>query len=461
MGTLALMLKERGHIVTGSDTGAYPPMSDLLARAGIPVNEGYRAELVRAADVTIIGNAVTRGNPEVEEVLSSRLRHFSMAQAIREFFLQEKEVIAVTGTHGKTTTTALLAHIMTSAGMDPSFLVGGVARNFDSNYRLGTGKHFIIEGDEYDSAFFEKVPKFSIYRPHNIVITSLEFDHADIYRDLAEIELWFKRLVRTIPSNGAVVYSASYPSIPAVLQGSTSVLRSFGSAAADYTWRMGPAAGGGSRAEISVSGPEGTVTALTSLIGRFNCENVAAASAMALLMGVEPRAIESGIAGFTGVRRRQELIYERDRVAVFEDFAHHPTAIRGVLSAVRERFPDRTIWALYEPRSATSRRNVFQKELPEALTVADRILIKTIFKPGAIDEADRLDVGLVRDDCNAMGKSAHVFDSVDGIIGALRAALDPSERHAIVIMSNGGFDGIYTKIIPVLDGLLARPSGAN
>ena len=222
MGTLASMLHERGHAVSGSDQNIYPPMSDILQKSGMKLHGGFSASHVGSPDLVIVGNAISRGNPEVEHVLNRRIPYRSMAGALREFFLEGKEVVAVAGTHGKSTTTALLAHLLESAGLSPSFFVGGVARNYDANYRLGTGRHFIIEGDEYDSAFFEKVPKFIFYRPSHLVLTSLEFDHADIYRDLAEIELWFRRLVNIVPSEGSIVYSADYPNLKEIAAASRS-----------------------------------------------------------------------------------------------------------------------------------------------------------------------------------------------------------------------------------------------
>ncbi len=460
MGSLAGMLKERGYSVSGSDQHVYPPMSDMLAAWGINVLGGFDAAHVGSPDLVIVGNAVSRGNPEAEHVLNRDIPYMSMAQAIREFFLEGKEVIAVAGTHGKTTTTALLAHILETAGLDPSFFVGGVPRNYNSNFKLGTGPHFIIEGDEYDSAFFEKVPKFIIYRPRHLVLTSLEFDHADIYTDLDEIKLWFRRLVNIVPSEGHIVYSDKYQSLTEILSRSFSRCLSFGGPGADFAVSCNGRGDGVS--ELVFSGPGGVEMPLVSkMAGDFNYANIAAAASMALLLGVRPGPIREAVAGFDGVKRRQELIYQDGKVSIYEDFAHHPTAIASVLAAMRERYPKARLWAVYEPRSATSRRRVFQDELPGAFSDADAILIKTPYRLEGIPEDDRIDIPRVAEELRSRGKNAEVMDNVDDIVEAVFGDMDASAAPAargqapaargqvnvIVIMSNGGFDGIYAKMI--------------
>ncbi len=450
MGSLAGMFKEAGFSVRGSDSNVYPPMSDILAGAGIPVYSGFSEEQVGSPGLVVIGNAISRGNPEVEHVLNASLPYTSMAGALYAHFLHDREVIAVAGTHGKSTTSALLAHILQSAGLDPSYFVGGVLRNYDSNYRLGKGGYFVIEGDEYDSAFFEKVPKFIFYRPRHCVLTSLEFDHADIYRDLAEIELWFRRLVNTVPSQGHIVYSSAYETLARALSGSRSALSSYGETG-DYSWSFSGYEG--DDALVTLTSPSGRLALRTPLFGSFNYENITAAAAMALELGVPPESVQKGIASFLGVKRRQELIFSRENLRVYEDFAHHPTAISLVLDTMRHRFPGAVIWAVYEPRSATSRRNVFQNELPRALLKADHALIKTPFNLDVIPAPDRIDAARVRDDIAAGGGDARLCASVDEIIGIITGNISPDRNNIIVIMSNGGFDGIYAKLTGSLDRL--------
>ncbi len=447
MGTLACMLKERGHRVTGSDANIYPPMSGILAGAGIPVLEGFREENVDGAELAVIGNAVSRGNPEAERVLNRRIPYLSMAGALARFFLSDRDVIAVAGTHGKTTTTALLSHILVTAGEDPSFFVGGVSANYGASHRLGKGRHFVIEGDEYDSAFFEKTPKFVFYRPRHLVLTSLEFDHADIYRDLEDIEIWFRRLVQMVPSEGHVVYSREYANLAAIAERSRSRLNSFGAGESPFGWAL--AGHCDESAALDLVHPGGTARVDSPLFGDYNYMNVTAAAAMASLLGVPWDAIAAGIGSFRGVRRRMELIHDGGRVKVFEDFAHHPTAIAGAIRNLRARFPERVLWAVYEPRSATARRNVFENSLPGAFAAADRILLKEPYRPEAIAPEERLDIEETArriDSLKGNSGSAAVFANADMIVGEIAQNLDPGKEHVIVIMSNGGFEGIYDKM---------------
>lgn len=444
MGTLAGMMKELGYRVTGSDEHVYPPMSDMLRGWGIEVRPGFAAGNVDGADLVIVGNAISRGNAEAEEVLNRRVPYMSMAQALQAFFLNQREVISVSGTHGKTTTTALLAHILDVAGEDPSFLVGGVARNYDSNYRMGRGRHFVIEGDEYDSAFFEKVPKFILYRPRHCLLTSLEFDHADIYANLDEIKLWFRRLVNIVPSEGEIVYSAEYPVLGEVTTNSLSRLHSYGPGG-DFACE--PIGFTDAHTKLRFGMPDGEVELITPLIGAYNYANICGAAAMARRLGVTCGAIAEAVRTFTGVKRRQELIYEQPGVRIYEDFAHHPTAISYFISAMRERFPGAKILAVYEPRSATSRRNVFQESLPGSFGEADRVFIKRPYRLEGIRESERIDIGTVIDGIHALGKQAALYDSVDDIVRDVIDGMQPSGQNIVLIMSNGGFDGIYAKMI--------------
>jgi UDP-N-acetylmuramate: L-alanyl-gamma-D-glutamyl-meso-diaminopimelate ligase len=453
MGTLASMLREKGFAVSGSDRNIYPPMSDMLRRQGILLHEGFMSEHIKNPDLVVIGNAVARGNPEAEYVLDRGIPYCSMAQALQAYFLRGMEVVAVCGTHGKTTTAALLSHILVAAGLSPSFFVGGAVRNYDSSHRLGSGGLFIIEGDEYDSAFFEKIPKFMVYRPRHLVLTSLEFDHADIYRDLCEIELWFKRLVNIIPSKGNIVYSSDYANLGSIVSTSLSQCYSFGAGHSDF--RCVPRGNGGEFAELDIERPGGGFRVRTRLLGGFNYANLLAAAAMAKLLGADESGIRQGIESFEGVRRRQELIYRRGNVSIYEDFAHHPTAVKNTLEAIKMRHSDARVWAVFEPRSATSRRSVFQHVLPASFAAADVIIIKEPYRGSFIKNEERLDIDFLLNDIRSFNQNAHVFREVNDIIARITGSIDLEEKNVIVLMSNGGFDGIYARIVEAMDGLMA------
>lgn len=445
MGTLAAMMKEIGYEVTGSDEHIYPPMSDMLRGWRIPLMEGFSEKNVAYADLVVIGNAISRGNVEAEYVLNEGISYISLAQAIANFFLRQREVIAVAGTHGKTTTTSLLAHILVTAGEDPSFFIGGVAKNYNSSYRLGKGKYFVIEADEYDSAFFEKVPKFMFYRPRHCILTSLEFDHADIYRNLDEIKVWFQRLIATIPSKGEIIYSSEYPALADVMNVSRSISHSFGKNRGDFC--CFELSSNEANAICEFHYPSGKHVFATSLFGDFNYANICAAAAMALRLGIDIKTIESAVKTFQGVKRRQELIYGDAMVKIYEDFAHHPTAIEQVLNSLRKRFPTKKLIVAYEPRSATSRRNVFQHILPQAFQSADIILIKQPYRLEVVPFHERIEIEKVIDVLHREGKDARLYNSVDQIVFDVQKELTKGEETIVVIMSNGGFDRIYEKMV--------------
>ena len=456
MGSLACMLRESGFRVSGSDRNMYPPMSDILAGAGIDAAEGFDPAHIGSPDLVIIGNAMSRGNPQVEHVLNRGIPYCSMAGALRRFFMQGKEVIAVTGTHGKTTTTSLLSHILVTAGLDPGCFIGGVAKNLGTNYRLGSGRYFVIEGDEYDSAFFEKIPKFMLYRPRHVIITSLEFDHADIYGSLAEIELWFRRLVNTVPSEGNIVYSAHYTVLERVVKKSLSSLSTFGTEGrGDITARFLEYDGDSTALTLS-SAETGDTPCRTQVFGEFNMANVAAASSMALKLGVSSKDIIAALESFEGVKRRQELLFSSPAVTVYEDFAHHPTAIKAVLETMRKRYPASRIWAVYEPRSATSRRNVLQDELAGAFGNADSVLLKDPYGMDSIPESERIDMNSVVESMAREGKAVKLFHVVDDMVCHIENGIEGSGHNLVVVMSNGGFDGIYEKLVGRLKKTVAN-----
>jgi UDP-N-acetylmuramate: L-alanyl-gamma-D-glutamyl-meso-diaminopimelate ligase len=442
MGNLAGMLVERGHRISGSDSVFYPPMSSMLEELDIELYKGYRSENIRHPDLVIIGNSVSRGNPEVEYILNNRIPNISMADALYRFFLRDKEVISVSGTHGKSTTAGLLAHILAEAGEDPSFFVGGYLNNYGSGYRLGSGRFFVIEGDEYDSSFFQKLPKFICYRPDHLVLTSLEFDHADIYRDLEEIKTWFRRLVNIVPSRGNIIYSSRYGDLAGVTEGSLSRLFSYGSEASDFYSEQVGQDRTHSRLDFRGEG-RAPVPLKSALFGEFNRDNITAAVSAALLLGVKSDDAARGVETFTGIGRRQEIIYDREGQVIIEDFAHHPTSIKCILESVRERFPEHTLWAIYEPRSATSCRNVLQDLLPGAFKIAHKVLIKTPYRSDRIKEEERLDTGKLLFRLNEEGVDADLLPEVSLIVKMAAEGISRENKNVFVVMSNGSFDDIY------------------
>jgi UDP-N-acetylmuramate: L-alanyl-gamma-D-glutamyl-meso-diaminopimelate ligase len=445
MASLAGMLAERGFRMTGSDAAAYPPMSDFLKSLGIPVSQPFAAEnLNPRPDLVVVGNAISRGNAELEHVLDQRIPFCSMPQLLHDEFLRGKEVIAVAGTHGKTTTTSMLAWIFEFADLEPSFLIGGIAENFGRSFQLKDGKHFIIEGDEYDTAFFDKGPKFLHYFPDAVILTSVEFDHADIYKNLEEVETAFKRLVNLVPRRGKIVAFDSGEGIARCVDKAFCPVERYG-ANASSNWRV---------ADIKL-GPQGTTWTVVrneqkfadmafELGGEYNAWNATAATAIAAHYGIPAEVIAEALTAFKSVKRRLEVKAEVNGITIIDDFAHHPTAIAGTLKALRARYPGRRLWAILEPRSNTLRRNVFQDDLAESLAVADEIVIANVFKSDAIPENERLDIGAVVTRLVNTGQRARVIADVDGIVRTTAPEMRPGD--VIAILSNGGFSGIYEKL---------------
>jgi UDP-N-acetylmuramate: L-alanyl-gamma-D-glutamyl-meso-diaminopimelate ligase len=460
MASLAGMLAERGFRVTGSDAAAYPPMSDFLQSLGIPVSQPFAAaNLNPAPDLVVIGNAISRGNLELEHVLDQRIPFCSLPQLLHDEFLRGKEVLVVAGTHGKTTTTSMLAWIFESAGMQPSFLIGGIAENFGRSFQLGSGKHFILEGDEYDTAFFDKGPKFLHYFPDAIILTSVEFDHADIYKDLDAVETAFKRLVNLIPQCGRIIAFDKGESINRCLARAFCPVERYG-ASPGATWQMtdlklDPAntrwsllRGGKLWAELEFP-----------LAGEYNVWNASAAAALAAGCSISSEAIAAALKTFKSVKRRLEVKAEVNGITLIDDFAHHPTAIAATLHALRARYPGRRLWAILEPRSNTLRRNVFQDELAKSLAVADEVVIANVFKSESIPEAERLDVNAVAAHLVQTGHHGRVLADVEAIV----QLCSPEMRHGdvVAILSNGGFGGIYEKLPLRLKALAANPVEAG
>ena len=452
MASLAGMLAERGFRVTGSDAAAYPPMSDFLKSLGIPVLQPFAVHnLNPVPDLVVVGNAISRGNVELEEVLDQRIPFCSLPQLLHDEFLKGKEVLVVAGTHGKTTTTSMLSWIFEVAGMQPSFLIGGIAENFGRSFQLGGGKHFIIEGDEYDSAFFDKGPKFLHYFPDTAILTSVEFDHADIYKDLDAVETAFKRLVNLVPRRGKIVAFDHGESVNRCVARALCPVERYGSDS-QSAWQI---------ADVHLKPDQTTWTVIKNgarfadlvfpLGGEYNVWNATAAAAVAAHYGISVDVIASALASFKSVKRRLEVKAEVNGITIIDDFAHHPTAIAGTLKALRARYPGRRLWAILEPRSNTLRRNVFQNDLAESLALADEIVIANVFKSDSIAESERLDIQAVAAQVAQSGHHARLIADVDGIVRI--AAPEMRSGDVVAILSNGGFSGIYEKLPARLNSL--------
>ena len=445
MASLAGMLLQRGFHVTGSDAASYPPMSDFLSSLGIQVAQPFSvANLRPRPDMVVVGNVVSRGNVELEHVLDQRIPFCSLPQILHDEFLSGKEVLAVAGTHGKTTTTSMLAWIFESAGLQPSFLIGGIAENFGSSFQWEDGKHFIIEADEYDSAFFDKGPKFMHYFPDAAILTSVEFDHADIYKDLDAVETAFKRLVNLIPRRGRIIGFDTGESMNHCLERAFCPVERYGSSAS-ADWKIENLHFGAASTTWSVLRKnEAWGDFEFALAGEYNVWNAIAAAAMAAGCGISRSDIASALKTFKSVKRRLEVRALVNGVTVIDDFAHHPTAIAGTLKALRSRYPNARLWAILEPRSNTLRRNVFQNELAQSLSEADEIVIANVFKSDAIPVADRLDLPAVVAQLQKNDKHARVVSDADEIVRLIAPELRDSD--VVAILSNGGFGGIYEKL---------------
>jgi UDP-N-acetylmuramate: L-alanyl-gamma-D-glutamyl-meso-diaminopimelate ligase len=450
MATLAALLKHRGFDVQGSDQSVYPPMSEFLAAEGIRAFDGYRAEQITAdLSLVVVGNAISRGNPELEEVLARKIRYSSLPEAIREHFLWGARSIVIAGTHGKTTTTSLAGWLLTSAGVDPTVLIGGIARNFGpdgSSYRRGQGRDFVIEGDEYDSAFFDKTAKFLKYLPDIAVINNIEFDHADIYPDLDAVKLAFRRLMLLVPRTGMLFLGADSEHAMSLKSDAISPVETFGfDESADWVAFDLHAADG--RQTFSVRhGGEYFGAFDVPLLGAHNVRNALAAVAVAHSVGINATTSAVGLKAFAGVKRRLEVVGRAGGVTVYDDFAHHPTAVAETLAAVRHAYPGRRVWAVFEPRSASSCRRIFQRDFARAFSEsgADETLIAAIFR-STLPEHERLSVeDLVKEVCAAGRRARHV-GGVDSIVDTI--VRERRDGDVVVVMSNGAFDGLHRKLI--------------
>ncbi|MGA9989825.1 MAG: UDP-N-acetylmuramate:L-alanyl-gamma-D-glutamyl-meso-diaminopimelate ligase [Terriglobales bacterium] len=459
MASLAGMLQERGFRVTGSDAAAYPPMSTFLESLGIPVAQPFaEANLNPRPDLVVVGNALSRGNVELECLLDERIPFCSLPQLLHDEFLVGKDVLVVAGTHGKTTTTSMLAWIFETAGLQPSFLIGGIAENFGRSFGLGEGKHFILEGDEYDTAFFDKGPKFLHYFPDSVIVTSVEFDHADIYKDLGAVETAFKRLVNLVPRRGRIIAfdsgESSSASIDRCLKKAFCPVERYG-ASDRADWKIENLKLNEDRTSWSVvRAGKPWADFEFPLGGEHNVWNATAAAALAANYEISKDAIAQALATFRSVKRRLEVKAQVNGITIIDDFAHHPTAIEQTILALRARYPQSRLWVVLEPRSNTMRRNVLQDALARSLALADQVVIAAIFKSEAIPEAERLDLKRVADEIQKRGKQARIFADADAIVNAIAPEL--RERDVVAILSNGGFGGIYEKLPQRLRGLAAK-----
>jgi UDP-N-acetylmuramate: L-alanyl-gamma-D-glutamyl-meso-diaminopimelate ligase len=451
MATLAALLKRKGHDVRGSDQNVYPPMSDFLASEGIRIMTGYREEHIsRDVDLVVVGNAISRGNPELETVLERKIRYCSLPEAVRDNFLWGARSIVLAGTHGKTTTTSLTGWLLTHGGLDPTVLVGGIALNLGENgssYRVGGGRDFVIEGDEYDSAFFDKTAKFLKYLPDIAVVNNIEFDHADIYKDLDEVLLAFRRLVNLVPRNGLLLLGADSEHALGLKSRAVSPVETFGlSDGADWQAHDIETRDGLTHFKVRRGGAQfGRFQ--SPLIGAHNVRNALAAVAVGSYAGVDAATLADGLRAFRGIKRRLETVGVAREVTVLDDFAHHPTAVHETLTALRTGYPGRRVWAVFEPRSASSCRRVFQDDFARAFGAADETIVAAVFR-SSLPEDQRLSAEQLVSDLQARGQRARYIPDIDEIIRTIVAEERPGD--VVVLMSNGGFGGIHHKLLKAL-----------
>ncbi len=451
MAALAGMLKQRGYQVSGSDENVYPPMSTLLERWGIAIRSGFRPEnLADRPDLVVVGNKVSRDNPEVQGLLASEIPYLSLPEALRQFFLAGKHSVVVAGTHGKTTSTAMLAWVLEQAGRDPSVLVGGEAKDFGGNFKLGAGEHFVLEGDEYDSAFFDKGPKFLHYQPHAVLLTAVEFDHADIYRDLDHVKSAFRQLIALLPAGAPLAVAADFPHAVEVAARDGLRLETFGVNAA-AAWRAENLRAGGGETRFEITYRERIeCTAAIRAPGAINARNALGAYVLARQLGLGSDEILPGLRSFSGVARRQELVGEFGGVTLIDDFAHHPTAVAGAIAAIRQHYPGRRLWAVFEPRSNTSRRKVFQRDYVDAFAGADRVIIGGVFQKStdAVAAEQLFSPEQLARDLSHRGIEARALAEVEAIVVALTRNARPGD--VMLLMSNGSFGGLRDKLAAAL-----------
>jgi len=449
MAALAGMLKEKGVQVRGSDQNVYPPMSTFLHDLGIPVFQGFdEKHLEPPPDLVIVGNAMSRGNPEVEAMLDRKLLYASLPAALREFFIRGKVSCVVAGTHGKTSTSALLACVLEQAGRNPGFFIGGIPENFGQGYKLGTGNVFISEGDEYDSAFFDKGSKFLHYLPDIAILNNIEFDHADIFRSLEDIRISFRRLLNLIPRNGHLVACWDDPIVRELSAGTFSNLITFGFHE-DADWRADAIAvhEGGIQFDVLAKRDKfGRFTA--PVTGRHMLSNCLGVMATAQILGLTPDEIQTGLANFKGVRRRLQLKHEIRGIKIYDDFAHHPTEVKATIAGLKQRFPEARLWAIFEPRSATSKRRIFEEKFIEAFSEADCVVLAPLFRQDKVPKNERLSVVNVADALQSRNIPSRVLPANHEMVSFLRHHVQTGD--IVLFMSNGDFQQIPQKLVDEL-----------
>ena len=449
MASLAGMLKEQGYDVTGSDANVYPPMSLLLESLKIPVFEGYGpGNLGPEIDLVIVGNVITRMNPEAIELSRLGLPYLSFPQAIRQFAIGDKESIVISGTHGKTTTSSLIAWILETAGMDPGFMIGGIPANFETNFKLGKGRYFVIEGDEYDSAFFDKGPKFLHYNPLYTILTSIEFDHADIYRDLDHVIGSFRKLMDLIPVEGRLIANGDDETICREISRSRCQVETYGFGRGNH-WRIADMDDSEKFTKVRVLHGGDLLTAFeTPLFGRHNISNCLSAVALAHVLDVPYDTLSRAFKTFKGVKRRQEILGEKRGVTVMDDFAHHPTAVRETINAVKQKYPRRRLVVVFEPRSNSSRRNIFQTKYAASFDAGDVMVIREPPMVEKIPMAERFSAEQLVSDLGKKGLEAHCFSDTDSLLTYLLSEVKAGDM--VLIMSNGGFDNLHQRLLDAL-----------
>ncbi len=449
MAALAGMLKASGYQVTGSDSGVYPPMSDFLRAQGITAASGYGPHnLEPRPDLVIVGNVITRKNPEAQGLAAAAIPYLSFPQALAHFFISGRTSLVVAGTHGKTTTASLLASALQQAGLDPSFMIGGIVREFDANYRLGQGRHFVVEGDEYDTAFFDKGSKFLHYRAEIAIITSVEFDHADIFADLDAIKRSFRKLVAGLPADGLIVAHLDDPNVAEVVADAPCEVQGYGFSP-DLTWSLADVRADQGLTHFQVNHQGKPWAALTvHMPGRHNCLNSLAVTAVLHRLGLAPEQINSALSSFGGVKRRQEVRGIERGITVIDDFAHHPTAVRETLAALKEAYAGQRLVTVFEPRTNSSRRAIFQEDYVSAFDAADLILIRNPLPLANVPAAELFSSAQLASDLRTRGLDARTFADTNMILDHLMTILTPGD--VVAILSNGGFDDIHSRLLEQL-----------
>lgn len=445
MGNAAIYLQRQGYEVRGSDKAFYPPIGDMLKNEKMFLYEGFdEKNLDWKPDLVIIGNAISRGNPEAERTLNERMNFMALPELLKYMFIKNKNSIVVSGTHGKTSTTSIISKIFTDAGKDPSYLIGGIPVGSDTGFKNGNGDYFIIEGDEYDTAFFDKRPKFVHYKPHCLIINNIEFDHGDIYRDIDHIKLEFSRLVNIVPANGLIIANFDEQNVRDVTAKAYTPVASFGQAA-DCVWQIRNIRHEDvlSRFDLFKDG-ELVISPAVRRCGNYQIYNFTAAIISALFYGLDKAQVVRSVESFQGVKRRMEYRGKVNGAPLIEDFAHHPTAVRNVLTEVRGEFPNKKIIAAFEPRSNTTKRNIFQNELAEALSISDHIIIGKIDREDQLKTDEKLNMDQLMNDIRAKGKTVVHYDDSSDVADYIKGKADADS--VILIMTNGSFDGLFTKL---------------